>query len=77
MTKFPPRTEFHCPRCESTYYGTSNVSDWPRAVGHCHGRDGSCNFTWQRAEDWRVFYIVEITKFETKDEFIIHNGRAN
>ena len=68
MEKFDPRIEFHCPKCLSTHFGTTATNNWANATGHCNGH--SCKFTWPRAEDWKVFYIVEVTKFETKEEFL-------
>jgi hypothetical protein len=69
MKTFDPRLEFHCPKCLSTHYGTSGSNNWDTAEGYCNGRDGGCRFRWKRSEDWKVFYIVQITKFETLVEF--------
>ncbi len=68
------RVEFHCPKCLGGNYGTSGADNWETAEGYCNGPgyrgDVSCRFKWKRSEDWKVFYIVQITKFETKEEFL-------
>ena len=44
--------KFKCPECGSGLFETSNCTDWPKAIVHCHGYVGSnqrCGFTWHRA----------------------------
>lgn len=49
---------FKCPKCGGCMFGTSSISDWDNAVGHCHDflPDGTrCDFTWHRfTEDNKV-----------------------
>lgn len=48
-------SEFRCPECGSTHWGTSNcgglISEW---IGHCR----ACSFTWKRDEDHKVMWMV-------------------
>lgn len=69
MKQLQPRVEFHCPKCLSTFYGTSGWDNMDTATRYCNGHEGRCKFKWPVVEDWRYFYIVQITKFESKDEF--------
>lgn len=51
--------KFKCPECGSCRFGTSQVKEWDKAKGHCHGYkpDGSaCRYSWNRStEDDNVF----------------------
>lgn len=57
--------EFKCPECGSNRFGTSNATDWGKAVGHCHGFDKDdypCHFSWKRTAENDAKY------FHNKDE---------
>lgn len=72
------RVEFHCPRCQGTCWSTYDPDYFEKgdrtmstATGHCHGPDTGwgCNFSWKRSEDWKVFYVVHVKSFESKEEY--------
>lgn len=58
-------TQFTCPSCGSSEFGTtldmSALDDESRQTGHCHGMVGThprvsvCGFSWKRSDDEKYF----------------------
>lgn len=71
-------TEFRCPKCNSSYYGTAikNLeNDLAEIyVRHCHGTrfvfhgekwvPTGCNFSWEDSDDWMYEQVVIRRKSE-------------
>lgn len=48
-------TEFHCPNCGSSRFGSSNCTSKDDMTRHCHG----CReFSWHERDDHRYLYVV-------------------
>lgn len=77
-------TEFRCPECGTTHFGSVMLKDGASWEGHCNGyvlqrADPSkgrysdtierCRFTWRREDDWRFWRFVPRTKEEFEAEY--------
>lgn len=52
---------FHCPKCSSTRFGSSNCTSVTGPLTrHCHGGSGTnnpCRFTWPEPDDWKYMTV--------------------
>lgn len=64
------RTEFRCPRCGGSHFGSTQLKD-ESYERHCHGgrHSASCSFTWSEKDDYRYFLVVTEKRCETKEEY--------
>lgn len=67
MIKQSLRSEFNCPRCGSTHFG-SGMSNGVLTY-FCHGRDGRCTFQAPDADAWKLFVQVQVMTFESAADY--------
>lgn len=67
--------EFRCPKCGGSYFESSNISGPGEMVRHCKG-DGrwTCDHAWPISEDWKYFARVDVSRYESPEEFEARTG---
>ncbi len=70
-------TQFRCPNCGQSTFGSSQQSGDPRGplTYYCSGGERRrCGFSWPESDAWKFYILVQTQEFETPEELVAARG---